>query len=152
MELLRRSRSCCSHGSDVLEPIDAPAAATLVIEDVVDEEHEAVRPDVTTGNSFTSSMDAWSRELGALRRRAWSGCNRALLGRRAPPDVGEGDDVGTGGGWTTTAHWLPPGDGLTCNTQETFDQTQHTHFKQLTTAQRCAVGRDTYLGLAVQFY
>jgi hypothetical protein len=112
--------------------MDATAAATLVIDDVVDEEHDAAKPDVvTTGNSFTSSMEAWSGELGALRRRAWSGCSRALLGRRAPPDVGEGDEVGMGGGWTTTAHCIAPGDGLTCNTQQKLDQTEDIHFKEL---------------------
>lgn len=99
MELLRRSRSCWSHWSEVLELIDVTAAATLVIEDVVDEEHDAVKPDIeTTGNSLISSTEAWSGELGALRRRAWSGCSRALLGRLAPPAVGEGDDVGIVGG------------------------------------------------------
>lgn len=52
----------------------------------------------TTGNSLMSSTEVWSGELGALRRRAWSGCSRALLGRRAPPSVGEGDDEGIVGG------------------------------------------------------
>lgn len=80
VELLLRS-----HGSLFLDPMEATAAATEVSEDVVLEEVDAPSP-VTW--SDISSTEVWSGEVGWRRKRAWSGCSSALLGRRSD-GVGE---------------------------------------------------------------